>query len=310
MALVVTTCFSASLFTPAAPAGASRAPTSPARGAFFGAYVKPRGGLSFYAIEKAFERSIGRKLAIVNKYHDWSDTHYKDEARFIADNQLVMVSWHPTDNRAGDPTRAAKVVSGRYDALIRSAARGLKALRGPVLLRWDFEMTQLPGQPEYVGTPARFIAAWRHIHDIFVSQGATNVQWVWAPQSAGFSSGTAGRFYPGDAYVDWIEASDVMGGKSFASFSKLFTPMYRWGLSRRKPLLAWVGVPENPSNPNWKASWLAGMRATIERSMPAIKGVLYYEAKDRAGNFLAETSQKSLRAFKSIVQDPYFRAMP
>ncbi len=79
-ALIVTTCFAASLFSAAtAPARASgvgmlqgSAATTPARGAFFGAYVMPTGRLSFCAAVKAFETKLGRKLAIVNKYHDWS----------------------------------------------------------------------------------------------------------------------------------------------------------------------------------------------------------------------------------------------
>jgi hypothetical protein len=306
-ALIVTTCLTALLFTATALAGASL----PTRGAFFGAYVMPRGGLSFYAAERSFEKSLGRKLAIVNQYHGWSDTHYKDEARFIATGQLVMISWHPTDG-AGDPTMASKVASGRYDSLIRTAANNMKALKGPVLLRWDFEMTQPPGQREYIGTPANFIAAWRHMHKIFVAQGATNVQWVWAPQSSGFTDGTAPSYYPGSAYVDWIEASDVMGGHTWPTFAKLFTPMYRWAAPTGKPLLVWVGVPEHPLYRFrlFKARWLTGMRDTIETSMPAVKGALYFDAKKSSGNWLANTTPQAWTAFRSMALDPYYRALP
>lgn len=290
----------------ASPAGAA---TGPAKGLFFGAYVRSTGGLSFFDAERAFESKIGRRLAIVNKFHVWSDTHYSDEAKFVNSGQRVMVSWHPTDG-AGDPGMAQKVSSGRYDSLIRSAANGLKALNGPVLLRWDFEMTQSPGQKEYIGTPSAFIAAWRHMHAIFAAQGATNVQWVWAPQSAGFSGGNAAAFYPGDAYVDWIQASDVMGGHFFPSFSKVFSPFYQWAAPHHKPLLVWMGVPENPSDANWKANWFIGMRSTIKNSMPAIKGVIYYQAADSAGNFVAGTSTQSWNAFKAMALDTYFKSMP
>jgi hypothetical protein len=277
--------------------------------ALFGAYVRPTGVTSVIDAVTAFESKLGRKLGIVNKYHNWSMTNFSDEAKLIASGYMVMVSWHPTDG-TGDPTMASEVASGRYDSLIRLAATNMKPLGRNVLLRWDFEMTQPPGRPEYVGPPGDFIAAWRHIHDIFVAQGATNVQWVWAPQSAGFSDGTAGQFYPGDSYVDWIEASDVMGGKTWPTFAKLFTPMYQWAAPRGKPLLVWVGVPENPSDPNWKANWFDGMRATIETSMPAVKGVIYYQAQDFAGNFLVDTTQQSGAAFRSMALDPYFSAMP
>jgi hypothetical protein len=130
------------------------------------------------------------------------------------------------------------------------------------------------------------------------------------PQSAGFSDGTAGQFYPGDSYVDWIEASDVMGGKTWPTFAKLFKPMYQWAAPRGKPLLVWVGVPENPSDPNWRANWFDGMRATLESSMPAVKGVLYYQVQDFAGNFQVDTTPQSWAAFRSMALDPYFMAMP
>jgi Divergent InlB B-repeat domain len=293
------------LIAPAASSADAASANVPGTGALFGAYVRSSSGANFYDSATAFEAKLGRPLAIVNKYHTWSDTHYSDEAALVASGHLVMVSWHPTDG-AGDGSMASKVSSGQYDSLIRAAADGLKPLGDKVLLRWDFEMTQSPGQTEYVGTPAEFIAAWRHMHDLFVQEGATKVQWVWAPQSAGFNTDNAANYYPGDAYVDWIEASDVMGGHTFPTFAKLFAPMYTWASARGKPLMAWVGVPENPSDASWKANWFAGMRDTIKTSMPAIKGVIYYEANDSAGNFVAETTTQAWTAFKAMGSDPYF----
>ena len=29
--------------------------------------------------------------------------------------------------------------------------------------------------------PGEYVAAWRHVHDIFTAVGATNVSWVWCP---------------------------------------------------------------------------------------------------------------------------------
>jgi hypothetical protein len=281
----------------------SAAPLTPASGALFGAYVQPPAGGSLPDSVAAFEARLGRKLAIVNKYHDWSLVTYKDEKMLIASGHIVMVSWHPP--RPGDPTLASKIVSGQYDSLIRSAADNLKALGSAVFLRWDFEMTQPSGQPEYIGPPAEFVAAWRYMHDIFEAQGATNVLWVWAPQSSGFRYGTAPSFYPGDAYVDWIEASDVMGGHTWPTFAHLFTPMYQWAAPTGKPLIVWVGLPENPTDPNWKANWLAGMQATIKMSMPAVKGALYFDAANTSGNFLLDTPQ-SWASYYSMAQDPYF----
>ena len=135
------------LIAPAASSANAASANVPGTGALFGAYVRPSSGASFYDSAIAFETKLGRPLAIVNKYHTWSDTHFTDEAKLVASGHLVMVSWHPTDG-AGDGSMASKVSSGQYDSLIRAAADGLKPLGGKVLLRWDFEMTQSPGQTE------------------------------------------------------------------------------------------------------------------------------------------------------------------
>src|SRR4051794_12987434 len=99
----------------------------------FGAYVEPPAGATFVGGVQAFELKLGRSLAIVNKFHDWSNVNYTDEAVLMGGGRRVMVSWHPTDG-AGDPQRADEIVSGQYDALVRAAADALKQLPGRVLL--------------------------------------------------------------------------------------------------------------------------------------------------------------------------------
>src|SRR5689334_18665236 len=52
---------------------------APARGVLFGAHVNPRNGLSQLASIAAFEREIGRRLDVANKYHGFSDHDYAVE---------------------------------------------------------------------------------------------------------------------------------------------------------------------------------------------------------------------------------------
>jgi hypothetical protein len=280
----------------------------PKTGVLFGAYVAPYGGRSFVDSTRAFENSLGRKLGIVNKFHDWSMINFSDEKTLTKSGHLVLVSWHPTDGGC-DPDRAKKVANGRYDTLIRNAARNMKAVGGPILLRWDFEMTQDPGQWEYTGTPSEFIRAWRHMYTIFHNVGATNVKFTWAPQTAGFSDGSAPKYWPGGAYVDWIEASDVMGGHYWPTFGHAFGPYYKWASQRGKPLIAWAGIPERPNYPNWKANWFDGMRSTIKNAMPKIKATVYFHATTFAGNFHANTTTQAWNHFKSFSKDTYYNRM-
>src|SRR5438477_654456 len=68
--------------------------------------------------------------------------------------------------------------------------------------------------------PARYIAAWRRIHDRFVAAGATNVVWVWAPNVTDVEGGPETMaYYPGDAYVDWTGVDGYNWGTSDPSFA-------------------------------------------------------------------------------------------
>ena len=52
--------------------------------------------------------------------------------------------------------------------------------------------------------PGEYVAAWRHVHDIFTSVGANDVTWVWCPNvDPDHKMQSLGSLYPGDAYVDW-----------------------------------------------------------------------------------------------------------
>ena len=81
----------------------------------------------------AFERAIGRKLAINNLYVPWTGPMPTATARWdLARGTLPMISW------AG--TRTSQIAAGADDSTIREEALQLKALRAPVLLRWFAEM--------------------------------------------------------------------------------------------------------------------------------------------------------------------------
>ena len=50
-----------------------------------------------------------------------------------------------------------------------------------------------------------FVAAWRHIHDLFDAAGATNVIWVWNPNIINPVPGVQLEpLWPGGSYVDWV----------------------------------------------------------------------------------------------------------
>lgn len=282
---------------------------APAHGALFGAYVQPRGGFSASDVEAAvtgLERTLGRKLAIDQIYVRWAHPMPLAVARWdLSEGRIPMISW------AG--TRTDRITAGAYDAQIRARALQLRALRGPVMVRWFAEMDGVQSRPEVV-SPESFVAAWRHIHDIFSRAGAANTRWVWCPNAFNFATGYAQKFYPGDAYVDWIGADGYSWapkrpGARWKDFTEIFSDFYRWGASMGKPLLIGeYGVLER--SPGEKAAWFARADRDIRTQFPAIRAVVYFDSDHQNYNWRVTTSVSSLAAFRAFAQDPYFNARP
>jgi hypothetical protein len=283
---------------------------APARGVLFGAWVQPVNTSVASPEESAvasFEREIGRKLAINNFYTSWAAPMPLALARWdLSHDTIPMISWAPA--------RTDLIAAGHYDGLIRAAARELKSLHGPVMLRWFYEMG-LPQNRRYVVSPASYVAAWRHMHEIFAAAGATNVRWVWCPNIGNFVHGSARAYYPGNSYVDWIGtdgynwAPDV-AGYPWESFVQIFEPFYRWGLPVGKPMLIGeYGTVEGASGA--KAAWFRQADREIKTQFPALRAVVYFDSGHMNYlNWRVTTSKSALAAFRAFAKDPYFEARP
>jgi glycosyl hydrolase family 26 len=300
------------------PAGNAAAPSphyparslAPTRGALFGAWVQPENSSLTHAEASAvasFERTIGRKLAINNIYTAWTAQMPFATAQWdLRHGTIPMISWAAV--------RTDWIAAGRYDGLIRARARQLKALHGPVMLRWFWEMGIRQNQ-RYAISPASYVAAWRRIHAIFAEVGATNVRWVWCPNISDFVHGLAAAYYPGNSYVDWIGADGYnwapdVSSMPWKSFAQIFQPFYRWGLPTGKPMLIGeYGTDEGA--PGAKAAWFRQADREIKKQFPALRAVVYFNSGHMNYlNWRVTSSKSALAAFKAFAKDPYFEVRP
>jgi endoglucanase len=254
------------------------------------------------------EAAIGRKLNIDHLFYPWTTVFPGWRQSWdLANGRIPMISWGSTN--------LSQVVNGSSDATIRDRANALAALGGPVMLRWFAEMDADHFAGHEIASPSQFVTAWRHMHDIFVSRGATNVQWVWCPNAYAFSTGEAQQFYPGDAYVDWICAdgynwAPARPNSQWVSFQNIFTSFYAWGAPKAQPLMIGeTGVLENA--PGDKAAWITAMGTTVKTTYPEIKALVYFDAYATANfggwyDWRLDTSTSSFNAFKALAADPYF----
>ena len=291
--------------TPATPA-----PAGPP-GALFGAYVQGGGhgvDVQMAAVE-AREHDLGRRLAIDHHFYPW-DKEFPTarEKADLRDGRIPLISWN-------GKTLNLAIGLGQYDELIRTRAQAVKALGQKVMIRWMWEMDGRQ-KAEHTQHPALYIAAWRHIHDVFADEGATNVQWVWCPNATAFRAEddrNAPAYYPGDDYVDWICADGYNWAPGrqkdqWRSFASIYSDFYEWGMSRGKPLMVGeYGAQER--DPGEKAQWLTEAHQALKTKFTGIKAVVYFDA-NKDYDWRVTTSPASLAAFRDMANDPWFMPDP
>ncbi len=128
------------------------------------------------------------------------------------------------------------MIEGHHDAYIREFAEAAKAWGHPFFLRFNWEMNGnwFRWSEGVNGNQAgEYVAAWRHVHDIFTQVGATNATWVWCPNVDPESKlHDLASLYPGDEYVDWTGLDGYNWGTNPArpdrwrSFDDLFKSTY------------------------------------------------------------------------------------
>lgn len=318
---------------PPEPAGVLAPPTA---GALIGVYRPPApfdiSGLDSYS-------TISDKPpAILMWYQPWTENGPRDfdPAACVScyDRGAVpMITWEPWDpgtnaNYLENPTaqpeyKLQSIVDGDWDEYIREFARGVRAVRGPVMIRPMHEMNGnwYPWCGTVNGnTPALYIAAWRHIHALFAEEKATNVTWVWSTNHESVPDVPAnsfGAYYPGDAYVDWVSMSGFNWGttsrySNWSTFDNRYREPLAYLKTLKKPIvIAEFGCVEQGGD---KAAWILDAYKRISTEHPEVKGVVYYDHYEKSPNMVQDwritSSSFSTDAYRAAVAEPYYRAGP
>ena len=223
----------------------------------------------------------------------------------------------PADSIDQPDFNLGTLLSGRYDAYIREFATKAKEWGHPFFLRFNWEMNGFwfPWSEGVNGnTTGQYVAAWRHVHDIFTQVGATNATWVWCPNID--LSGALiplGRVYPGDDYVDWTALDgfnwgDRVGSPGWQSFNQVFHRTYRRIVTKVAPtkpmMLAEVASTDKGGN---KPAWIRDMFDKVRHKYRKVRAVIWYDVDDRGTNWPIERSKKAGNAFRAGVKPGAFR---
>jgi len=205
------------------------------------------------------------------------------------------------------------VIAGRHDSYITAWATAAKAWGHPFFLRFNWEQngSWFPWSEGVNGNqPGEYVAAWRHVHDIFTRVGATNTTWVWCPSvDPSHSMQPLQGLYPGDAYVDWTCLDGYNFNQPRTSFKDLFKPTYdaiTTTIAPSKPML--VGETGSTEAGGSKAQWITDMFAALPHSFPKIHGLLYFDKFDDGMDWPIETSASATAAFKAGIADSRYKS--
>ena len=292
----------------------------PSCGVLWGAYKPPSSGETWQTTFTNLESQVGRPFDIVYRYHDMSNAggsgQFPDKyEQALGTNRLLMFSWASRNFSAGTQLLWSDIAGGKYDtSVIDPEAARLKAYGKKVFLTFDPEMDRrMPA----AGTPADYVAAYRHIHDEFARLGVSNVVWVWTVTGYSAHDSEFPSLYPGSSYVDWIGydpynfASCHNGG--WRTFDQTIDPFYQWlesnGYGNKPFMLPEYGTVADPSNPSASGAWYASMPASMP-THPNIKAVLQWDSVAAPCNSELTVDPGTISGFATGGNSPVFTQQP
>jgi beta-mannanase len=237
---------------------------------------------------------------------------YQEEL-LLNEGVTPMVSWEPVGNGSSHMS-FARIAAGDYDSYLTRQARIAAAWGRPLYIRLAHEMN-IPANPwgagEHGDTAVSFIAAWRHIVMLFRDAAATNVRWVWSPNVNCSGACPFDKYYPGDAYVDWVgldgyNFAGFQGHAKWTTLSQLFAGSY--GEITRltaKPLMI-AEIASNPRGGN-EAQWIShGFLDEIPQQLPRVRGVVWWDYESAGVDWQVNSSPSSLAAWREVVSSPLY----
>jgi beta-mannanase len=273
-------------------------------GCYIGAFVN---GL---ANTPGVETMIGKNLAVNMWYIDWNTSFPSSDCTTVNNyGGVPMITWEP---RLNTSNTLEAISNGNYDTYITNFAQAAKSWGKLVYLRFGHEMNGnwYPWDGYHNGQslgPAKYISAWKHIHNIFTNVGAANVVFVWSPTNKSTPDESWNEtvdYYPGDIYVDWIAINGYnWGNGNWESFDQVFSTIYSTLESYGKPMM--IGEFASAENGGDKAAWIIDAFSKIKNNYPKFRIFVWFNI-NKERDWRINSSTNSLSAFKTAVGDNYF----
>ncbi|MER7769410.1 glycosyl hydrolase [Kitasatospora sp. NPDC096140] len=246
-----------------------------------------------------YSATIGKQPNVLEYYAHWKGGFDTAGVRRIYEaGALPYMAWEPYDHSL------ASIAAGDTDDYVRGVAKAVAKLNLPIAVSIAHEMNgDWYPWGRQASSPADFVGAWRHVHDIFDQAGATNVIWVWSPNITDPAPNTRlAPYYPGDTYVDWAGMTGYFTKSGPKTFETLYGPtMAEIRTFSKKPFF----ISETASEQGKR------QRADIDQLFSGLEahddivGFVWFNIVKRA-DWRVEAVPDTLAAFKQRVSDPRY----
>lgn len=288
------------------PRKTAPAPVRPLR---FGV-TNPGGPLAGKELDRV-ARLAGEAPQLIQFFKDFRQAPPITELNAVLSRGAVpILTWEPwaAGGGAAQPAYSlASIAGGAYDGYLRSWGEALATWGKPVLLRFAHEMNGdwYPWSEAVNGNKAGdYVRAWRHVHTVLTGAGASNVRWVWAPNTGGPVDITG--LYPGHAFVNVIGLDGYNWGTAGASWGSNWTSartLFGPWLDRLRVLAPGKGiiVTETASTElgGNKAEWIRDTIAYLD-AQPDVTGFVWFDL-NKETDWRIASSTASSASFKSAL---------
>ncbi|MER7751210.1 glycosyl hydrolase [Kitasatospora sp. NPDC097643] len=246
-----------------------------------------------------YTTTIGKQPNVLAFYAHWEGGFDTAGARRIYDaGALPFMAWEPYSHSLAD------IAAGDTDDYVRGVAKAVARLDQPIAISIAHEMNgDWYPWGRQASNAADFVAAWRHVHDIFDKAGATNVIWVWSPNITDPAPNTRlAPYYPGDTYVDWAGMTGYFTRYGPKTFDTLYGPtMAEIRAFTKKPFFISETASEQGKRQLADIDQLfSGLEAHDD-----VIGFIWFNIVKRA-DWRIEAVPETLAAFKHRVADPRY----
>jgi hypothetical protein len=189
----------------------------------------------------------------------------------------------------------------------------------------------VPAHHRGLGTPAQFVQAWDHIHQLAAAthlnwNDGGRLHWVFILTHFAYIDGRVSRFWPGTHEVDIVGADGYNTGgcrvarAAHAAFTtgktppetpaSLFSSVVRFAASHGSLpvfIAEWGSVAYRDANV--RVNWIHQMQAFVQAN-PEITAALYWDSQVPPCNYIVNNSPASLAALTGMAHAPDMQGRP